>query len=342
MRRTLAVLGITFSFAFSVPLSAKDVYLGISGSVGVFRTDARILNPSSQKDIVVAATFIPVQGNSAGAATVNVTIPKRQMRVLDDIVTTLFAKTGLGAIKLSSPDDFVATSRIYATVANGTTGQFVQGVDATAALTRGVILQMKSTGTSAVGTFRTNIGFVNIGAGAATIALRLHDKNNAVVSTQSISLPAGGALSPVNYFASATGDFSDAWASFESNQPLIAYGSVVDNGTTDPTFIAASPDSGSELPTNNAKIIEIKARQWDFSPATIRVKVGDRVTLRIESSDVTHGFSMSPYVTNLTLPRGDEKETTFVADQAGTFPFFCTNFCGEGHTTMAGTMIVEP
>lgn len=341
MRRTLAVLGITVSLALAAPLAAKDVYLGISGSVGVFRTDARILNPSSQKDIVVAATFIPVQGNAAGGTTVNVTIPKRQMRVLDDIVTTLFAKTGLGAVKLSSPDDFVATSRIYATVANGTTGQFVQGVDATAALTKGVILQMKSTGTTP-GTFRTNIGFVNVGVGAASITLRLHDKNNAVVSTQPISLPAGGALSPVNYFSSATGDFSDAWASFESNQPLIAYGSVVDNGTTDPTFIAASPDSGSELPTSNVKIIEIKARQWDYSPSTIRVKVGDRVTLRIESSDVTHGFSMSPYVTNLTLPRGDEKTASFVADQAGTFPFFCTNFCGEGHTTMAGTMIVEP
>lgn len=339
MRRLACVVAICLFVA--LPLAAKDVYLGIAGSVGVFQTDARILNPSGDKDITVIATFIPVQGNTAGGATVSVNIPKRQMRVLDDIVTTLFSKSGLGAIKLSSPDDFVATSRIYAASANGTLGQFVQGVDGTKALLKGVVIQLKSNGTGP-GTFRTNLGFVNVGTGNASITLRLHDRNGAVASTQTIELPAGAALSPVNYFANAQGDYTDGWASFESGQPLIAYGSVVDNGTTDPTFVPAVEDSGSEVAGGGTKIVNVSARQWAFSPETIRVKVGDTVTLRISSEDVTHGFVLSPFVTTRTLAPGQTTEVTFEANQAGSFRFFCTNFCGEGHTGMDGTFVVEP
>lgn len=340
MRRLACVVAICLFIA--LPLAAKDVYLGIAGSVGVFRTDARILNPSGDKDITVVATFIPVQGNSAGGATVSVNIPKRQMRVLDDVVTSLFSKSGLGAIKLSSPDDFVATSRIYASSANGTLGQFVQGVDATKALLKGVVIQLKNNGTAGQsGTFRTNIGFVNVGAGEATISLRLHDRTGAVTQTVPITIPAGGAVSPTNHFTAA-GDYTDGWASFESNQPLIAYGSVVDNGTTDPTFVPAVEDTGSEVAAGGPKIVNVSARQWAFSPETIRVKVGDTVTLRITSEDVTHGFVLSPYVTTSTLAPGQTTEVTFEADQAGSFRFFCTNFCGQGHAGMDGTFIVEP
>jgi cytochrome c oxidase subunit 2 len=337
MRRLL--VGVFAAGLFmSGSLSAKEVYLGIAGSVGVFRTDTRILNPSGEKDITVTATFIPVQGNTAGEATVPVQIPKRQMRVLDDVVSSLFQKSGLGAIKLSSPDDFVATSRIYAASANGTLGQFVQGVDVTEALTKGVIIQLKSNGTG-VGTFRTNIGFVNVGAANADIILRLHDRANAVVSTQNITLPAGAALSPVNYFANLTGDFSDAWASFESTQPLVAYGSAIDNGTTDPTFIAAVADSGTEVAAG-PRLIDMTARTFAYTPSTITAKKGETITLRIRAQDVDHGFSMPPFVPNLVLAPGVTQEVTFTVNQAGTFDYVCTVVCGTGHTSMRGRMTV--
>src|SRR5438128_3409590 len=94
---------------------AKEVYLSIGGSVNNFRTDTRIFNPSSSKDIQIQATLLPV-GNTDNSSrpSITITIPMRQMVDYNDVVASLFNATGLGAIRLSSADDFVATQRIYA------------------------------------------------------------------------------------------------------------------------------------------------------------------------------------------------------------------------------------
>ena len=58
MRSRLVWLGLLL---WVVPaLFAKDVYLSIGGSVGSFRTDARIFNPSQTKDIQIQAYYLPV------------------------------------------------------------------------------------------------------------------------------------------------------------------------------------------------------------------------------------------------------------------------------------------
>ena len=41
------------------------------------------------------------------------------------------------------------------------------------------------------------------------------------------------------------------------------------------------------------------------------------------------------------LPKGEEVVIEFTADQAGTFPFQCSVFCGLGHKKMKGELIVE-
>ena len=115
----------------------------IAGSVGSFRTDARIfVNPSFTSDITVNASFLPA-GNVSNAAVVPkaITIPKRKMVVYDDVVASLFATTGLGAIRLVSDGDFVATQRVYAVTADGTLGQFVPGLDVTAAKKKSVLIE---------------------------------------------------------------------------------------------------------------------------------------------------------------------------------------------------------
>lgn len=325
----------------AAPSFAKDVYLPVVGSIGTFRTDARIVNPSGTKDISIVAVFTPAQGQPGTETTVTIAIPKRQQKVFDDVVSSLFSQTGLGAIKLFSTDDFVASARIYATVANGTLGQFEQGVEGTEAKNKGLIPQLESTGsTGQVGTFRTNIGFVNVSSSAASVSLRLHDRNNAVVSTQQITIPANGVLSPANYFASASGDFTDSWATYESNQPLIAYGSVVDNGTTDPTFIHAVEDTGSAV-ASTTRTYDVTARQFEFDitpGGAITGKVGDTIVLRLRSGDVAHGFQLPGFVNSMTLT-GTVQERSFVVTEAGEFSYFCTvSSCGSGHNDMTGNM----
>lgn len=227
--------------------AAKDVYLPIAGSVGVFRTDTRIFNPSGTRDAVITATFLPAGQNNSGAQGLQVTVGKRQMLVLDDVVTSLFSATGLGAIRLSSSDDFVASSRIYAGTSAGTLGQFSPGVDATTAKAKGLIIQLKATGVTQSGTFRTNMGFVNPNSTATTVTIRTYDANNALVGS-----PAMQTIQPFSVAFPVTIDFAsgnlrDAWVSYEASQAIMGFASVVDNGTTDPTFIGAVEDTGTPV-----------------------------------------------------------------------------------------------
>lgn len=337
---------------FSVPSShAVERYLPVAGSVGVFRTDARLFNPSFTDDIEVVATFLP-GGNvsNAGRTGVTISIPKRQMRVFNDVVATLFNATGLGAIRLVSEDDFAVTARVYAQSTQGTLGLFMAGQDPAAnGVSRGILLHLKG-----ADGFRANIGLVNPGSEPVTVRVQLFDRNNAAAnSPEPIVVPPLGVISPTNvasgFFGSVgSADLSDGWAyvtTTEADARVLAYASVVDNQTTDPVFIPAIIDTAPEPPAQVTRTFEVDAKQFDFDirpGGSITADVGDLVVLRIRSLDVTHGFSMPPFVPNLTLGTA-VTEVKFEVTQAGTFPYFCTvSTCGEGHFLMTGNMTVRP
>jgi hypothetical protein len=355
MRSRVAV--VLFSLLFAANLFAKDVYLSISGKANGFFTDARILNPSFDKDITVTARYLPF-GNvdNSGVASVHITVPKRTMKVFDDAVQSIFggSPSQLGAIRLTSDDDFVATQRIYqdARLAPqaGTLGQFVPGLDVTAARTKGVLLQLKS-GQAALGSFRTNWGGANPNAVVANVTLKLYDKNNAVVGTKSFKFEAFGVQGPTritDYFDNTTADLTDAWISFSSDQPVFLYGSVVDNGSSDPTFVPASDDSGVApiIPPPQQKTVTITAVDWSFNVTGANdLKAGDEVKFLINSSQGTHGFRMfSPtgqilIELSTILPGVAERIVTLPS--SGTYAFLCTrDTCGEGHTMMNGGFVV--
>src|SRR5438105_3471392 len=93
--------------SFATPGFSKDVYLSIAGTVSNFHTDARIFNPSATKDITVQAYFLPNGTNNSSVQPVSITVAKRSQKIYDDVVTSLFSGSGIGAIRLSSEDDFV-------------------------------------------------------------------------------------------------------------------------------------------------------------------------------------------------------------------------------------------
>jgi len=96
-----------------------------------------------------------------------------------------------------------------------------------------------------------------------------------------------------------------------------------------------------EEPAANVKEFDVEAKKWEFVPSTITVNKGDTVKLHITSTDVGHGFALSAFGINKTLNPGVTVDVEFVADKAGSFPFFCNVFCGEGHGGMNGTLVVN-
>lgn len=350
----------TFLIALASVLSAKEVWLSIGGTTanGSFRTDARIFNPSTTKDIQIQAYYLPVGNidNSAVQPLPPITVLKRQMVVYNDVVTSLFHSSGLGAIRLKSDDDFVATQRIYAVASNGSLGQFVGGVDATSAKTKGVIIQL-----AAGGAFRTNVGAANPNASTATVTWHLYDKNNAVVGSPFVvTMPPYAVISPSGLAGYAVGgsgaDLTDAWLSYSSDQPIVAYGSVIDNGTTDPTYIPASEDTGvAQSTTPGATVYVVAEHGGTGTPSAIDVtptitatsiKLGDTVTFRISARESTHGFRLvdpnGTVILDLTVAQDAAPiDRTLTLNVQGTYVYYCTiTTCSPGHLNMQGSFIV--
>jgi len=290
-----------------------------------------------------------------------ITVPKRQMLLYDDVVSSLFHAGDIGAIRLKSDDDFVATQRIYAQqsasscITNpGTLGQFVPGLDTSAEKKQGVLIQLKVNDK-----FRTNIGAVNPNATAANVVWRLYDKNNTLVgSVKTISYPPFGVQGPTGLVSFAdnvpgNADLSDAWISFVSDQPILAYASVIDNATTDPTFIPMSEDTGVPLQqqSNTFTILAhgdtSKPSAFTVSPAITGLKVGDSVTLRISAQDAPHGFVLVDPDGMVVIPGfimiagAPAVEKTFTITKQGTYNFSCFNAsCSPGHIYMVGSFVV--
>lgn len=339
---------------FATSLFAKDVYLSIGGSVGKFRTDARIFNPSFDKTITISARYLPV-GNIDNSAIVptTLTVAPRTMAVYDDVVQSLFGGgPALGAVRLTSDDDFVASQRIYADErANrqgGTLGQYVPGLDVTQALTKGVLVQLKS-GTTTLGDFRTNWGGVNPNPAVTRIAFKLYDKTNSLAGTTNLDMQPFGVFGPTNivgFFGNPSSDLSDAWISFESDQPIFMYCSVLDNGSEDPTFVPASGDSGVAPPVvepPQQKTVTVTARNWEFTVTpSAPLKAGDEVKFIIQAEQDRHGFHLSgPAGQSLisldSFAGNTPVERTITLPAQGTYTYFCTfSSCGTGHFDMNG------
>lgn len=81
-------------------------------------------------------------------------------------------------------------------------------------------------------------------------------------------------------------------------------------------------------------------------PDAVTVKQGDHVFFHITNidldEDITHGFGINNYDLNMEIQPGETKTIEFVADKAGTYPVYCTNFCSALHQEMAGYLLVEP
>ncbi|MCF6248362.1 MAG: cupredoxin domain-containing protein [Desulfobacula sp.] len=80
-----------------------------------------------------------------------------------------------------------------------------------------------------------------------------------------------------------------------------------------------------------------------FTPPVIKVNKGDRVVLKLTSSDVVHGFSLKDFgvFVNDGIHPGKPRMISFVADKQGVFTFACNAICGKHHENMSGTIIVK-
>lgn len=90
-----------------------------------------------------------------------------------------------------------------------------------------------------------------------------------------------------------------------------------------------------------AREIKVTATKFAFTPDEIKAKAGEKIKLTLVNSDGRHGIAIPAFNVNLKPAEGETGSTVFIADKAGSYPFFCSVFCGSGHRGMKGTLIVE-
>lgn len=103
-------------------------------------------------------------------------------------------------------------------------------------------------------------------------------------------------------------------------------------------LLAGGTPAEPDVPT---RTLEVTASRFRFEPATLEVAEGDRVVLTLRSADGTHGIAIPRFKVKAKIPKGGAPVTVeFVASQAGTFPFECSEYCGTGHRQMKGRLVV--
>jgi cytochrome c oxidase subunit II len=105
-------------------------------------------------------------------------------------------------------------------------------------------------------------------------------------------------------------------------------------------LIAGAAMGAGVLAQGSERVIKIVARKFVFLPGELHLKKGEPVTLEFTAVEVVMGFNAPDFKVRVDIIPGQVARLTFTPDKTGTFTFLCDIFCGDGHESMSGTMIV--
>jgi subtilisin-like proprotein convertase family protein len=211
------------------------------GALGTsWQTDVRLFNNSATTANVTAIFTRAGEDGWSHFAAVKLSIPPKQVMALDDVVASAMRTNGVGQLEfLGDTSSLAITSRTYTHANGGTFGQFIPAVGTLEASTLAYVPQIQATPD-----FRTNAGFAEVNGGSGTVRMTLFNAaTGAIISTQDVPVtpfdqrqfPATGAALMTAELRVLSGDAR-----------IVGYGSVVDNHSGDPIYVAAkSPVPGS-------------------------------------------------------------------------------------------------
>jgi PKD repeat protein len=246
---TSHVITISAPTAYRSLVPAAAQTNGIGGSV--WRTELTLFNGGSE---AAAGQFTFIPGGGGAVLTRSLFINANQSITFANALSDLFGlSTGSGAIAIeassaTSTPAIRATSRTFTTGSAGTYGQSVPNVSDGEASTTLLL-----TGLEQDANFRTNLGLVNRSAVPVSAGLTLYDANGNVIATNAVTVPEHNfqQSSLASFFPSISGRTFTALSmrvDAGASNAISAYGSVIDNRTQDPVYIAAIPaPQGSEL-----------------------------------------------------------------------------------------------
>jgi cytochrome c oxidase subunit 2 len=123
-------------------------------------------------------------------------------------------------------------------------------------------------------------------------------------------------------------------------------------------FLSLSRSRLVRAQNQNALVIEVTAKKYEYSISPVHVKIGTKVQLKITATDHDHGFKIAAFPDGALpsgaagliftsaqdcwqLKKGETTTIDFLAQTAGTYTFKCCHTCGLGHRGMKGQIVVD-
>lgn len=88
------------------------------------------------------------------------------------------------------------------------------------------------------------------------------------------------------------------------------------------------------------RVIKVTAKRFDFSPNVIPLKKGVPVVFELTSLDIPMGFNAPDFGVRADMLPGAVSRLRLIPDKTGEFTFYCDIFCGSGHESMSGSLVV--
>jgi cytochrome c oxidase subunit II len=92
---------------------------------------------------------------------------------------------------------------------------------------------------------------------------------------------------------------------------------------------------------DEARVVEIVARRFQFTPDRVTLQKDEPVILRLRTEDVTHGFYQKKLGIDAVIEPGKIVDVQITPHEAGEFVTICDHFCGSGHGNMKMTLVVK-
>ncbi len=165
----------------------------------------------------------------------------------ENVVGEVFGVSAFGALAVAADSDqAIVMSRTYNVSAMGTFGQSIPGIHTADLIQAGermrIVFMTESQSGAPSSGYRANLGFQNGTSAALTVNYELHSSDGALLGDGTVNLQPWGntQLNRVLQAFAPVDGYVDVWTE-AAGGAFVAYGSVVDNGTADPTTIMPTP-----------------------------------------------------------------------------------------------------
>lgn len=210
-----------------------------------FRSDLYLFNPSEEARTVVLEAKA---WDSAQRKVVNFTLLPEEGRLIPDALVTLFGMQGTARVTYTTTDSVDGarvTSRTYNVAEDGGTyGSRIPPMNSFQLAAPGDTLEIH--GIHGGAGFRTNVGLVDFSPFNSTVPskvrLRIYDNHHSEIDTFEVTVPPAGGMQVNDLFGSRGVTVPEAAVIRVENLSggvVGAYGSLVDNVTSDSTFLGA-------------------------------------------------------------------------------------------------------